>query len=83
VQIIASEDVHVRVTGVGIMGGFGGSRSNAVTPEHAPVARIKGLAFWGGVNVRHVKRKSKNRELGRGDRGDGGQNELEGRWIEI
>jgi hypothetical protein len=75
VQIIAPEDVNVRVNGVGIMGGFGESRSNAVAPEHAPVVLIKGLAFWGGVNVRHVKRKSTDRELGRG--GDGGRNELE------
>ena len=81
VQILAPEDVHVRVTGIGIMGGFGESRSNAVSPDHAPVVRVKGFAFWGGVNIRHVKRKRKDRELGRGgDPGSGADDpgELEG-----
>lgn len=62
VQILAPEDVHVRVTGVGIMGGFAESRSNAVGPDNAPVVEVRGLAFWGGVHVKHVERKKK--ELG-------------------
>jgi hypothetical protein len=59
VQILAPEDVHVRVTGVGIMGGFAESRSNEVGPGSAPVVQVKGLAFWGGVLVKHLKRKQK------------------------
>ncbi|HTJ69664.1 MAG TPA: DUF1707 domain-containing protein [Actinospica sp.] len=62
VQILAPEDVHVRVTGVGVMGGFAESRSNAVGPDNAPVVEVRGLAFWGGVHVKHVERKKK--ELG-------------------
>jgi hypothetical protein len=59
VQVLAPEDVHVRVTGVGIMGGFAESRSNDVGPGSAPVVQVKGLAFWGGVLVKHSKRKQK------------------------
>jgi hypothetical protein len=59
VQVLAPEDVHVRVTGVGIMGGFAESGSNQVSPGSAPVVQIKGLAFWGGVLVKHLKRKQK------------------------
>jgi hypothetical protein len=65
VQIIAPEDVYVDVTGIGIMGGFGESRSNAVSPAASPIVRVKGLAFWGGVMVQHVKRERS------GDGGDG------------
>jgi hypothetical protein len=57
VQIIAPDDVYVDVTGIGIMGGFGENRSNAVSNANAPVVRVKGFAFWGGVMVQHVKRE--------------------------
>ena len=59
VEILAPENVNVRVTGIGIMGGFGESRSNAVPPDHAPVVQVKGFAFWGGVHVKHTKRNKK------------------------
>jgi hypothetical protein len=59
VQVLVPEDVHVRVTGVGIMGGFAESRSNEVGPASAPLVQVKGLAFWGGVLVKHLKRKQK------------------------
>ncbi len=62
VQVLAPEDVHVRVTGVGIMGGFAESRSNEVGPGGAPVVQVRGLAFWGGVLVKHLKRKQKEIE---------------------
>ena len=68
VQILAPEDVHVRVTGIGIMGGFGESRSNAVSPDRAPVVLVKGFAFWGGVLVKHMRRKGK--ELSADGRGE-------------
>ena len=64
VQILAPEDVNVRIGGVGIMGGFGETRVTDVPSEHAPVVHVRGLAFWGGVSVRHLKRKAK--ELGQG-----------------
>ena len=74
VQILAPEGVNVRVGGIGIMGGFGESGTNSVLPDRAPVVLVRGFSFWGGVNVRHVKRKKKGGELGGGA---GGRNELE------
>jgi hypothetical protein len=64
VQILAPEDVHLQVTGIGVMGGFGENRPPEAPSEHAPVVRVRGIAFWGGVSVRHMKRTK--RELGRG-----------------
>ncbi|WP_211244470.1 DUF1707 SHOCT-like domain-containing protein [Actinospica robiniae] len=55
VQIIAPENVYVDVTGIGIMGGFGENRSNGVGRANAPVVRVQGFAFWGGVMVQHVE----------------------------
>jgi Domain of unknown function (DUF1707) len=75
VQILAPEGVNVRVGGIGIMGGFGESGTNSVLPDRAPVVLVRGFSFWGGVNVRHVRRKKKGAELGRG--GGDGRNELE------
>jgi Domain of unknown function (DUF1707) len=69
VQVLAPEGVHVRVSGVGIMGGFGESGTNTVLPDRAPVVRVRGFSFWGGVNVRHVKRKKKGGEDGRNELG--------------
>ncbi|HET9168915.1 MAG TPA: DUF1707 domain-containing protein [Actinospica sp.] len=62
VQIVVPEDVYVKVTGIGIMGGFGGTRSNTVGPGSAPVVEVRGLAFWGGVQVRRTSREQ--REIG-------------------
>jgi len=54
VEIIAPEDVDVLVEGFGLMGGFDDTTSSAVAspPLGAPVVRVTGIAFWGGVNVR-------------------------------
>jgi hypothetical protein len=73
VKVLAPEGVHVRVGGIGIMGGFGESGTNSVLPDRAPVVRVRGFSFWGGVNVRHVRRKKK----GAGRAGEDGRNELE------
>jgi len=62
VQIIAPEDVYVDVAGLGIMGGFGENRSNLVGRTNAPVVRVKGFAFWGGVMVQHVEREQVGRD---------------------
>ncbi|WP_028922588.1 DUF1707 SHOCT-like domain-containing protein [Pseudonocardia acaciae] len=58
VSITVPEDITVRVDGVGIMGGFdrGGAGEG---PPGAPVVRITGFAFWGGVDVRRKKRKQR------------------------
>jgi len=50
IVITVPDDVEVQVTGAGVMGGF-------VHPAFerspgAPVIIIKGLAFWGGVNIK-------------------------------
>jgi len=57
VDIIAPLDVQVVCDGVGIMGGFDQTGDHASTPPPAgaPVVRVKGVAFMGGVSV---KRKS-------------------------
>jgi hypothetical protein len=57
VQVLVPEDVRVEVHGFGLMGGFNESGSQPATAANAPVVRVKGVAFWGGVQVRHVKRK--------------------------
>jgi hypothetical protein len=56
IVITVPDDAEVQVTGVGVMGGF-------VHPAFegspgAPVIIIKGLAFWGGVNIKRRPRKS-------------------------
>lgn len=57
VQIIAPEGVNVNVAGIGIMGGFAESARPEAPSRNAPMVHVKGFAFWGGVNVKHVKRK--------------------------
>ena len=45
------EDADVRVSGIGVMGGF--DHGPAVPPvPGGPVIRIKGFAFWGGVGIK-------------------------------
>lgn len=61
VQILVPEGVSVDVAGLGLMGGFGESRSNAAVSPGGPVVRVKGFAFWGGVMVQHVKRRKDER----------------------
>jgi hypothetical protein len=55
IDIIVPDDIIVEVTGIGIMGAFESTdrrkpRANAASPD-APVVKINGFAFWGGVNV--------------------------------
>ena len=53
VDIVAPDDIHVVVDGVGIMGGFDDNAKRAPSvPEGAPVLRVKGVAFMGGVCVK-------------------------------
>jgi hypothetical protein len=61
VEIIVPDDITVRVTGFGFMGGFE-HRGAHEGPPGSPVVTISGLAFMGGVDVRPPKRKKlKNR----------------------
>lgn len=52
-QIVVGPNVHVRVDGIGVMGGYSGPSGlvEDTADEDAPVVRINGVAFWGGVNV--------------------------------
>lgn len=54
VEIVVPDDVTVVVSGVGIMGGFD-DKAHVQGPPGAPVVRVNGLAFWGGVEVRRAK----------------------------
>jgi hypothetical protein len=60
IEIIVPHDVAVIVEGVGIMGGFDDSVGYTEPRPGQPVIRVTGLAFWGGVEVKRPKRKSKN-----------------------
>jgi hypothetical protein len=67
VQVFVPEGVRVEVVGLGIMGGFNESGSKPATGANAPVVRIKELAFWGGVVVRHMRRRNRDRDAGSGE----------------
>jgi hypothetical protein len=65
VQVLVPEGVRVEVHGFGLMGGFNESGTKPATAAGAPVVRVKGLAFWGGVLVRHMRRKKDDaKEIG-------------------
>lgn len=71
IDVVVPDDVHVRVTGIGVMGAFErvdrkDPRPEDEVPEGAPVVTVNGLAFWAGVEVRRMPRKKKVE--GRGDR---------------
>jgi Domain of unknown function (DUF1707)/Cell wall-active antibiotics response 4TMS YvqF len=50
IEILVPEDAEVHVNGVGVMGGYD-HRASGVGAPGAPRIIVKGLAFWGGVNV--------------------------------
>lgn len=65
VDVIVPDDVTVEVTGVGIMGAFetrNKKGASPTAPPGAPVVKVTGLAFWGGVEVKRVPR-DKIREI--------------------
>lgn len=57
IEIIVPEDVRVVSDGIGLLGGFGVGNHPSADPEQgrlpadAPVIRIRGLAFMGGVEI--------------------------------
>lgn len=61
IEIVVPDDVEVDVTGVGIMGGFdhtvSGTENAPPAPPGAPVVRVTGFAFWGGVEVKRKPRR--------------------------
>ncbi|KMS78550.1 DUF1707 SHOCT-like domain-containing protein [Prauserella rugosa] len=67
IDVIVPDDVHVQVSGVGLMGAFDKVDKKSAAPEDevpdaAPVVKVNGLAFWGGVEVRRVSREKKQRK---------------------
>jgi hypothetical protein len=56
VEVIVPEDVTVRVTGFGFMGGFDHKGAHE-GPPGGPVVTVSGFAFMGGVEVRPPKYK--------------------------
>ena len=61
IEITVPEDVTVRVTGIGIMGGFDHGASATGAPG-GPTIVINGLALMGGVEVRRRPLKKSRRE---------------------
>lgn len=51
IELIVPPDVIVDTSGIGILGGFEHSAVDHRAPEGAPVIRVSGLAFLGGVDV--------------------------------
>lgn len=60
VEVIVPDDITVRVSGFGFMGGFDHKGSHE-GPPGAPVLTVNGFAFMGGVDVRPPKRRELRR----------------------
>lgn len=56
VEITVPEGLNVEIDGIGIFGGFDQKAAGAGLPG-APTLRIRGLAFFGGVEVKRARRK--------------------------
>lgn len=62
IDIFVPEDVVVQVNGVGFMGAFENNVPDSGQPRPgAPLVKINGLAFWGGVEVKRRKPKKNDR----------------------
>lgn len=60
IDIYVPDDIVVQVNGVGFMGAFENHARNQGQPiPGAPLVKITGLAVWGGVDVKHRKRKDR------------------------
>lgn len=60
IEIVVPDDVVVEVNGIGFMGAFESRdrKGTSPPPPGAPVIRVNGLAFWGGVEVVRKPRRS-------------------------
>ena len=65
VTVVVDQFTRVDVDGIGLMGGFGESRSrtSAVLGPGSPVVRVRGLALMGGVEVVRRPRRGDQRDL--------------------
>jgi hypothetical protein len=58
IEIFVPEDITVQVNGSGFMGAFESRVQDQIQPRPgAPLVKITGLAFWGGVEVKRRKKK--------------------------
>ncbi|MCY9782300.1 DUF1707 domain-containing protein [Nocardiopsis sp. EMB25] len=58
IDIVAPDDIEVRVHGLPIMGGFGGGRGQRrPAAPGAPIVHVRGIAVMGGVDVKYKRRK--------------------------
>ncbi|OLF11370.1 DUF1707 SHOCT-like domain-containing protein [Actinophytocola xanthii] len=64
VEIFVPDDITVQVNGTALMGGFENRVQDQIQPRPgAPLVKITGLAFWGGVEVKRRKKKGKVKEI--------------------
>ncbi|MCG8592051.1 MAG: cell wall-active antibiotics response protein [Proteobacteria bacterium] len=56
IQIRVPPDVNLRVSGLGILGGFDQTAHRANDDPGTPTLHVRGLALFGGVSVRVVER---------------------------
>ncbi|WP_435194595.1 DUF1707 SHOCT-like domain-containing protein [Streptomyces sp. NRRL F-5630] len=62
ISVVVPPELRVRVSGVGIMGGFGGDQLFD-GPPGSPQVTVTGFALMGGVNVQRKQRKGEKRRL--------------------
>ena len=52
VQVLVPRSMPVRVEGIGIMGDFSENGTPDEIDPSLPLLRVRGVAFWGSVDVR-------------------------------
>ncbi|NEA38028.1 DUF1707 domain-containing protein [Streptomyces sp. SID11385] len=79
IGVVVPPELRVRVSGIGIMGGFGGDQFFDGPPD-SPQVTVKGFALMGGVGVQRKRRKGekKGRREQLGPSGDTPRPEAEG-----
>ncbi|QWF79409.1 DUF1707 SHOCT-like domain-containing protein [Amycolatopsis sp. CA-230715] len=65
IDIVVPDDIVVDVSGIGIMGGFelNDRSERPAPPAGAPVVKINGFAFWGGVTVIRKPRDKPTKQI--------------------
>ena len=64
VNVVVPPDLHVEVTGIGFMGGFGEEGDAEAEPDPtAPRVRVTGFALMGGVGVQRKLRRAEKQRL--------------------
>jgi hypothetical protein len=73
IEIIAPEEAHIDVRGIGIMGGVSHAARGSGQPG-GPIVTVRAMALMGGVKVRRARRASQGDALAEpGDTGQLGQ----------